>query len=93
MENIIKDLENLKEKDFLTEIQKSKTPSLAIAYFASMERGQGNVIKRWYAKAELMQREHQNLKSHVNIAKWSAIFSAVSSFCALISVIITFFVK
>lgn len=93
MENIIKNLENLKEKDFLKEIQNSKTPPLAIAYFASQEQGQGNVIKRWYAKAELMQREHKKISSQINIAKWSAFFSAISSFCALIVVLLNIFVK
>lgn len=93
MEDIIQNLENLDEKRFLKEIQNSKTPSLAIAYFASKEQGQGSVIKRWYAKAELMQRENSNRKTQVNMAKWSAIFSAISSFCALITIVINILVK
>ncbi len=93
MEEIINNLNNLNETDFLKEIQKTTTPSLAIAYFASQEQGQGSVIKRWYAKAELQQREHISLKTKVNMAKWSAIFSAISSFCALITVLLSIFIK
>ena len=93
MEKIINELNKLDEKGFLKEIQKDSIPSLAIAYFAVQEQGQKNVYKRWCAKAELMQREHQCLKSQVNIAKFAAIFSAISSFCALITVVLNIFMK
>ncbi|MBQ2870963.1 hypothetical protein IJE86_04625 [bacterium] len=93
MDNIIDELNKLDAESFFKEIQKEKIPSLAIAYFAAQEQGQGNVIKRWYAKAELQQRERKNFEKQLNIAKWSAIFSAISSICALITVILNIFIK
>lgn len=93
MQKIIDKLNKMESIKFLEEIQKEETPSLAIAYFAVQEQSQGNVYKRWCAKAELMQREHQALKTKVNMAKWSAIFSAISSFCALITILLSIFVK
>lgn len=93
MKEKIDNLKNLDENEFLKAIQKEETPSLAIAYFAAQEQGQGNVIKRWYAKAELQQRENINIQKQIKIAKWSAIFSAISSFCAFITVILNVLFK
>lgn len=81
-------LSKLSEDKFIVELMKESTSPRVIAYFAAQEQGQGNVIKRWYAKAELIHRESIAQNNQIKWAMISAIASAIASICALISILI-----
>lgn len=74
----IENLEKLDEIDFLKEIQERRYVSdFIVAYFASKEPGNGNVIKRWYAKAELELRHSKQIQLKISIALWTIIIDKI----------------
>lgn len=79
----IENLDKLDEIDFLKEIQEKDISDFIVAYFASQEQGNGNVIKRWYAKAELELRHSKRIQFEILIALLTIIIDKIIPYISI----------
>lgn len=80
------ELGKLKDNEFLKKALKKEVLEPSLAYFAVQKNG--NPSQKWYAEAILLYRENKQKAVQISWAMIAAIGSAVSSICALLSVIL-----